>query len=594
MTSKFSIAVLPFLNISSDKENEYFSDGITEQIINALCRFENLLVISRTSSFAFKNQHIDIREIGQKLNVYHVLEGSIRRSGEMVRITAQLIKTDDGFHVWSETWDRELKDIFILQDEIALIIAEKINSRIRQPNKQKESVIENTRALDHYLKGQYLLNKFVISHQQEMISHFEHAINIYPNFEKAYIGLCNAYTWLSSVGAFNPMEGNKKIEEYIRILMRLNPNTPEIYMLISGKNFWIDWNLPLALQNINHSLNLMPNNAEAFIMKGLVFMSLGSIDEAFQHLFHAQRLNPYDEVTEYLIGFLYSLINENEKAMELVKRSFNTLSLWDAHFFLSVETLCKLNRFDESWEIIGEKEKIQSFAYLLPYIKGLFHSIKGDYSRAINEIDLLERELQQNTQMGMPFYYYLCKIYINLGEREKAIEYFRLGVQLRASPLLFAKIDCSFDSLRDDPRFQEALGSLNFELQETESSKPRYKRTSFTKQQAKDIGMKLTGVMDKEKPYINPRLSSPELAEMIDITTNQLSQFLNEYLNKNFYDYVNSFRLKEFQQLCKNPKYSHLSILGLAYECGFNSKTTFNAFFKREMGVTPSEYYKQN
>jgi adenylate cyclase len=473
-----------------------------------------------------------------------------------------------------------------------LIIAEKINSRIRQPNKPKESVIENTQALDHYLKGQYLLNKFVISHQQEMISHFEQAIVIDPNFEKAYIGLCNAYTWLSSVGAFNPMEGNKKIEEYIRILMRLNPNTPEIYMLISGKNFWIEWDLPLALQNINHSIELKPNDAEAFVMKGLIFMGLGRIDEAFEYLFHAQRLNPYDEVTEYCIGFLYSLINENEKAMDLVNRSFNTLSLWDAHFFLSTETLCKLNRFDESWSIIVEKEKIESFAYLIPYIKGLFYSIKGDSAQAINEIDVLERGLQNNTQMGMPFYYYLCKIYINLGEKEKAIEYFRMGVQFRSSPLLFAKIDCGFDSLRDDPRFKDALGSLNFELPDTDLSKPKYKRTTFTRQQAQEIEKKLSEVMDKEKPYINPRLSSPDLAEMIDITTNQLSQFLNEHLNKNFYDYVNSFRLKEFQQLCKNPKYSHLSILGLAYECGFNSKTTFNAFFKKEMGVTPSEYYR--
>ncbi len=590
MISRFSIAVLPFLNISSDKENEYFSDGITEQIINALCRYEDLLVISRTSSFAFKNQPVDIREIGRKLNVFHVLEGSIRRSGEMVRITAQLITAEDGFHMWSETWDRQLKDIFILQDEIALIIAEKINSKIRQPARQKENVIENTLALDHYLKGQYLLNKFVISNKQQMISHFEQAITIDPNFEKAYIGLCNAYTWLSSVGAFDPIKGNKKIEEYIRILMRLNPNTPEIYMLISGKNFWIDWNLPLALQNINHCIELKPNNAEAFVEKGLIFMGLGRIDEAFQYLFHAQRLNPYDEVTEYCIGFLYSLINENEKAMELVNKSFNTLSLWDAHFFLSVETLCKLNRFDESWSIIGEKEKIESFAYLIPYIRGLFFSIKGDYTQAIHEIEVLEQALQHNTQMGMPFYYYLCKIYINLGEKEKAIEYFCKGVQFRASPLLFAKIDCAFDSLRDDSRIQDALGSLNFEWQETET---KYKRSPFTKQQAKEIATRLTKVMEKEKPFFNSRLSSPELAEMIDITTNQLSQFLNEHLHKNFYDYVNSFRLKEFQQLCKNSKYAHLSILGLAYECGFNSKTTFNAFFKRMMGATPSEYYKR-
>jgi AraC-like DNA-binding protein len=278
--------------------------------------------------------------------------------------------------------------------------------------------------------------------------------------------------------------------------------------------------------------------------------------------------------------------------MELVDRSFNTLSLWDAHFFLSVETLCKLQRFDTAWGIIREKEKHESFTYLMPYIKGLFHSLKGNRLQAINEIVLLERELQMNTQMGMPFYYYLSKIYLNLGEKKKALDYFERGIQFRASPLLFAKIDCAFDTMRDEPQFQKALMSLDFETKEPIPPPSKYSRTAFSKQQAHDIEKKLTVLMESEKPFLNPRLSSPDLAEMIDITTNQLSQFLNEHLNKNFYDYVNSFRLKEFQQLCKNQGYSHLSILGLAYECGFNSKTTFNAFFKRALGVTPSEYYK--
>jgi adenylate cyclase len=235
MTSRHSIAVLPFVNISPDRDNEYFSDGVTEEIINALCRYGELYVTSRTSSFAFKNLTTDIREIGKKLNVYYLLEGSIRRSGEKVRITAQLIKAGDGFHIWSETWDRELKEIFILQDEIAQIIAERINSKIRMPVAHKEGIIENTEALDHYLKGQYLLNKFIISNQEDIIRHFEQALAIDPNFEKAYKGLCDAYTWLSSVGAYDPVEGNKKTEENIRNLMRLNPNTPEVYMLISGK-----------------------------------------------------------------------------------------------------------------------------------------------------------------------------------------------------------------------------------------------------------------------------------------------------------------------------------------------------------------------
>jgi adenylate cyclase len=592
MKSRFSIAVLPFVNISPDKENEYFSDGITEEIINTLCRYGELHVTSRTSSFAFKNQNLDIRDIGNRLNVFYLLEGSIRRSGNKVRITAQMVKTDDGFHLWSETWDRELEDIFILQEEIAGIIAERINARIQPQPVHSEQRIENTLALDHYLKGQYLLNQFAISNHQEMISHFEQAMSIDPQFDKAYIGLCNAYTWLSSVGACNPVEGNLKVEEYLRKLTRLNPNSPEIFMLIAGKNFWLEWDIPTAYENVIRSSELKPGNAEVYVQKGLIYMAAGNIDEAFDALFHSQRLNPYDEVTEYCIGFLYSLINENEKAMELVHKSFNTLSLWDAHFFLSVETLCKLNRFEESWSIICEKENHPNFSYLIPFIKGLYYSIRGDSAMATAQIEALEKEFENVAQVGMPFYYYLCKIYVNLNQREKALGYFEKGARLRSAPMLFAKIDCSFDPIRDEPGFQAALESLNLQIPTPKAAKAKYTRSEITKQQAAEIEIRLQKLMDAEKPYLNPKISSPDLAEMIDITTNQLSQFINEHYNKNFYDYINSFRLKEFLAAGKNPKYSHLSLLGLAYECGFNSKTTFNAFFKREMGVTPSEFFK--
>ena len=592
MPSKNSIAILPFLNISPDPENEYFSDGITEEIINALCRFEVLQVTSRTSSFSFKKQHIDIREIGRKLGVYYLLEGSIRRSGEKVRITAQLIKAEDGFHLWSESWNRELKDIFILQDEIANLIAGRINSKIKPVELNSETVIENTLALDHYLKGQHLLNNFVVIKKNEMLAHYEKAIALDPDFEKAYMGLCNAYTWLSSVGAFDPTEANRKVEDNLKILMRLNPNTPEIYLLIAGKNYWIDWDMQLAYENISRSIELKPGEANSYVQKGLIFMVTGALDEAFEALYHAQRLNPYDEVTDYLTGFLFSLINENDKAMERVSKSYQTLSLWDAHFFLSVETLCKLGRFDEAWDIICKKEKRENFEYLIPYIKGLYYSIKGEPDKTSNEIAQLESILDANPQPGMPFYYYMSKVYVYLGNKAKALYYFEKSLQFKSTPVLFAKIDCIFDGLRYDEIFQNILGKYKFEVNASASAKAKYKRSELSPELVNMIDNKINDLMKLQKPYLNPQLNSPDLAEMIDITTNQLSQFLNEHRNKNFYDYINSFRLQEFLRLSKAPGFKHLSILGLALESGFNSKTTFNGFFKREMGVTPSEYFK--
>lgn len=185
MISKFSIAVLPFVNMSPDKDNEYFSDGITEQVINALCKYGELHVTSRTSSFIFKNQPVDVREIGKKLNVYYILEGSVRRSGEWVRITAQLVKAEDGFHLWSESWDRELKDIFILQDEMAGIIAGMVNTELKPPKQNKGANTGHSGAIELYLRGLYFLNQFDIENHQQIISYFEQAIALDPAFEKA-------------------------------------------------------------------------------------------------------------------------------------------------------------------------------------------------------------------------------------------------------------------------------------------------------------------------------------------------------------------------------------------------------------------------
>ncbi|MBN2518880.1 MAG: hypothetical protein JXB17_00105, partial [Bacteroidales bacterium] len=228
MISKYSIAVLPFVNISSDKENEYFSDGITEEILNALSKIEGLHVTARTSSFAFKNQNIDIREIGRKLNVALILEGSIRKSNNLVRITAQLTDTSNGYHLWSDTWDRELKNIFIVQDEIAAIIAEKINKDIKLDVSHEGHVVENTEALDLYLKGQYLLNKWDFNESNNIINCFEQAIKLDPGLIKAYIGLSHVYTWLGSTGFVKPEEAHIKVEYCIKKVLELDRNVPDV------------------------------------------------------------------------------------------------------------------------------------------------------------------------------------------------------------------------------------------------------------------------------------------------------------------------------------------------------------------------------
>jgi TolB-like protein len=237
MISKYSIAVIPFVNLSADKDSEYFSDGITDEIINTLSKIEGLYVTSRTSSFKFKNQAVDSREIGEKLNVAFLLEGSIRYSKNSVRISAKLINAQNGFHVWYESWEKQVNDIFIFQDEIAKTIALKINKQIIPAPQSTDFAVENTLAIDLYLRGQYLLNQLDNSKSELMLSYFEQAVLAAPNFYKPIIGLCNSYTWLASIGLMNPKDARSEIDKAIDRLFELKLPIPDLYLLLAEKNF---------------------------------------------------------------------------------------------------------------------------------------------------------------------------------------------------------------------------------------------------------------------------------------------------------------------------------------------------------------------
>lgn len=596
MISKNSIAVLPFVNMSSDKQNEYFSDGITEEILNTLSKFEELHVTSRTSSFVFKNKNIDVREIGKKLNVAYVLEGSIRRADDVVRITANLLKADDGFHIWSESWDRELKNIFILQDEIAGFIAEKVNEKVNVPARTNSYVVENTDAIDFYLKGLYILNSYDYKRTDAIISNFKKSIAIDPNFTKGYIGLCHAYTWMGSIGLVSASDAQEQVDYYLEKVQQLDKNIPDIYLVNAGRNFWFEWNLAMALENVNRALLLKPSYFDALMFKGLILAASGRIEEALDTLFQAERLNPCAETINYVIGLVYNLTNDNDKALGYIEKNEAIFTGWYAQYLAKVEVLCKLQRFDDAWEVIAMLENDPNCPLSIPQLKGMYYAIMGKKAEALKYAELAKKLLDAGSLMNAPDAYYLGYIYLKTGDLSTALDYLENGIHKGATPFLFIQIDNTWDELHDHPRFKKAVEKIviaaNNDNQPHRQAK--YKKTSLSKEQVSNLNNSITRIMEIQKPYFNPRLSLSDLAELTDVTTNQLSQFLNDHKQKNFYDFVNQYRLKKFLEYKQNRKYANFTILGLAYECGFNSKTTFNAFFKKTMGATPSDYFKQS
>jgi len=595
LVSKYSIAVLPFVNMSSDKENEYFSDGISEEILNALSKINGLHVTARTSSFVFKNQNLDIREIGRRLNVSLLLEGSIRKSGNTIRITAQLTRAENGYHIWSETWDRELKNIFIVQDEIAAIIAEKINIDIKPNVPATDHVLESTEAFDNYLRGNYLLNTWDFKEGNTVIKYFEQAVKLDPRMIKAYIRLCDVYTWLGSTGFVKPEEAHKKNEYYINKVLELDPNIPDVYVVIASKNFWIEWNFSLALKNISRALELKPSFPDALKYRGIFLAAMGRVEEALDALFQADRLDPYADIINAGIGMIYNYTNENEKALEYVEKNIKVCPQWYAQYLTKIEALCKLKRYPEAWDTIMMQDKDPNSPLSIAQLKGYYYASMGNRKDTYEQLKIMEEELNRTPMFGLPDAAFFSQIYILLGEDDKALDYLEYGMENGATPFLFNQIDSLWDRLRNHPRYLKAIQRI--EVSE-ENIKPiddsrKYRKSSLSKEQANLFITKIEAQMISEKLWLDSTLNLTDLAEAIDIPTNKLSQVLNEYIGKNFYDYVNNYRLEYFLKLCQEPTSKKYTLLSLAYECGFNSKTTFNAFFKKTLNTTPSEYFKR-
>ena len=286
-----SIAVLPFINLSAEKDNEYFSDGITEELLNALAKVDGLLVTSRTSSFAFKDRNIDIREIGKQLGVKIVLEGSVRKYGNRVRVTAQLINADDGYHKWSETYDRNLEDIFAVQDELANSIVDQLKKTIQlqKPSKSLVKVpTENIDAYNLYLKGLFNWNKWSPDFALKAIKYFEEAIAISPDFALAYSRLAACYIFLGAAGFMSNKVAYSKAKEYANKSSELDNSLIDSQITMGMIKYFNDWDWEGAEKCFLKALEINPNSAETHQYYSLLLTTLGYHKKALKQCFGSE------------------------------------------------------------------------------------------------------------------------------------------------------------------------------------------------------------------------------------------------------------------------------------------------------------------
>lgn len=442
-----TIAVIPFVNMSGDQENEYFSDGLTEELLNSLAGIKELKVTGRTSSFAFKGKNIDLREIGQALGVAHILEGSVRKAQNRVRITAQLIKADDGYHLWSATYDRELDDIFAIQEDIATRVVAELTSTLlgEGPGRLVLPGTDDTGAYEAYLRGRYLFQRspddIQVQNQAEKL--FQRALELDPQFTLAWYGQFRVMSFRQRAGQSDYKQAAIQMRELAEKMIAMDPDLPESYVAMSRVTL-IEMNWEEMEEVTNKALLLNPGNIDAVNAKAALYALLDRHEEAVQLALDGLERDPLDILALGGVAFGYAGTGECQKLEEIVSRALSLVP--EASRFNGLLADCWMLKQ-------GDYKKAIEFYEFEPL------GFKRLTGLAIAYEKLGQRETAQQyldqliKQEGEAASYQHGQVYAQWGETDRALDALEHAWDISDTGFVLLNIDDNLDSLREHPRF---------------------------------------------------------------------------------------------------------------------------------------------
>src|SRR5213076_1831090 len=451
ISSEKSIAVLPFNNLSSGKDDTYFSDGIAEELLGALAKVDGLRVAARRSSFWFKDKEAELTEIATKLNVEHVLEGSVRRDGNRVRITAELIDACDGFTIWSETFEREMHGIFTLQDEITRSIVDTLKLKLAiSPSRPSRS----TAAYDAYLGGVVYSDKNTEPELRKSLEFFQRALEQDPKFSRAWTGIAKAWLWLADAFV-PPLEAYPKVRDAAVQALQLNDQEAEAHVYLAESKRILDWDLDGAEAEFNRAVEIEPNSTPSNYFIAAFYAARGDRDKALRYLQRTSKIDPASLWVNNFACELYryfGLYDEATAAGERALQLDSTFAHWGEPALAALYR--EMGRFDDA---IALYEKAQEFTGRPGF------GLAITYARMNRSKEALETLNTAVAGWGYRPGDAIAHVHVTLGAHDDAIRELEHACEQRSSSLHGVGVAPEFVPLRSDKRFRSILQRIGLE-----------------------------------------------------------------------------------------------------------------------------------
>jgi serine/threonine-protein kinase len=459
MTTR-TIAVLPFVNSSPDPDNEYLSDGITDELINALAKVQGLRVASRTSVFALKGKAQDVRAIGALLEASEVLEGSVRRSGEKLRITVQLTSTDDGHLMWSERYDRKLHDVFAIQDEIARTIVTQLRSTslVGAAPQTANRHTDNVQAYGLYLRGRYAWNKRTAAAVYEGIDYFEQAIALDPNYALAYTGLADSYSLHLDYRNVPVHEGHRHAKSYARKAIALDDSLAEAHASLAWSLFVYDWAWDEATHEFRRAIELDPHYAPAHQWYAFLLASQGKFDEALLEGHTAQENDPASVSVRRSLGYSYLYARKYDQARYHLERAIAMNPEAEESHRIQGLVLTFQNEFAAAEQELREALALADLGTYTKATLGYSLAAAGDDSYAKEVVAELEEKRRKDYASPVE----LALLYIALKDNQRALDWVEKSIDERRGWAAYLRVHPVLDPLRGEPRFDELVRRMRF------------------------------------------------------------------------------------------------------------------------------------